>query len=67
MPTPISISPVEIVLGNQVIPDGVNAYDLGDPNIITGVRVYDITGINSGGGGGSVRPTRGMIYPRGIC
>ena len=66
MPTPISITPDEINVGPQAVVDFVNEQDIGNPNIVLGVREVNITG-TGGGGGGSARPTSGMIYPRGIC
>ena len=71
MPTPIVITPQDNVLGPQASPWAVNSDEIGDPNIVLAVRIYDITagggGDNGGdnGGGGSTRPTSGMIYPRG--
>ena len=66
MPTPVVLNPDEINLGSQVAPVFTREQDLGDPNVAPAIREVNITSI-SGGGGGSVRPTSGMIYPRGIC
>ena len=66
MPTPVSITPDEINVGPQTVVDFVNEQGIGNPNIVLGVREVNITG-TGGGGSGSVRPTSGMIYPRGIC
>ena len=66
MPTPVSITPDEINIGPQAVVDFVNEQNVGNPNIVLGIREVNITSIG-GGGGGSVRPTSGMIYPRGIC
>jgi len=66
MPTPITITPAEIVIGPQAGSSAQDDVNIGNPNIAPGIQITNITG-SGGGGGSSARPTAGMIYPRGIC
>ena len=65
MPAPITVITQDINAGQQGYGAVLDEIDAGPQSHKAVVRSISLAGDGGSGGGGSLRPTTGMIYPRG--